>query len=348
MKFTQLLDTIRYSVSRLSYAAVDALAGMIYESSAYKTVAAKLESVSDFLRDEFPTYDNVVTAYRESDDAKTILHQALLSNLVKYALPVIAYQAFVRPSYVEGGEYESYIDYPVKLIFCGMYICMSVNNAAYTLSLSKSLTKFVPGPDHDHACKCIETSRISAGFSNAFHNMGINLFVNGLYVLPAVLEHFTGLRAGEQVEYAGSVAGAFAYGYVLVAMKYAHHGICARHLRGLVNNNKVYCFMMGAAFLSVARGSSYVLGAIAGDRDNAFIYDAVFAHLFQYFVMFNMLKTGTLKADKKAADIFYYQRLLVDRVMRSRTNKLVEHLARDVAPPVKVLPEGRRNRVIYK
>jgi hypothetical protein len=348
MKFTEIIEIIQYKVSEISSAVVHVAVTI---ASTVKSIfdfvrkeSPTVKNISDFMRKESPTYDNVVRAYTKSDEVRTIVNQAFLANLVKYALPVMAYEGYIRPSYVEGSAYESYIDYPIKLIFCSMSLCMFVNNTAYNISLSKSLTTFVPKPDVEHACQCIATSRISAGFSNAFHNVGIGLFVNVLYLLPKALEYFTGLRAGEQTEYAGSVAGAFAYGYVLVAMKYANHGICARHLRGLVNNNKVYCFMMGAAFLSMSRGGSYVLSGIAGSKDNPFIYDAIFSHLFHYFVMFNMLKAGTLTANKKAVDIFHYHRMLVDSVMRSRANRLVQHLGRQVGAPVVVPEEDKANR----
>jgi hypothetical protein len=297
-----------------------------------QSFSATVTNATHYLRTKSATFDNVAKAYEESYDFRTVFYQASLSNLVKYALPVMAYESYVRPTYLDDSPYEM-MDYPIKFVFCCTYLAMFVNNVAYNPSVAKTLTRFVPPPDKKHACKCIETTRIAASFSNIFHTLGNIATASALYWAPKGVDYIFGTRFEAAGAYMSFMVGSLAYGYCLVAMKYAHHGICAKHMRGLVNNNKIYCFLVGASFLGMTQGGSYVLNSLAGAKNNTFIDDAVFSHLYQFFIVFNMLKAGTLKADKKALELFYFQRLLVDKMLRYRSNKWVQALQPQEAKP---------------
>jgi hypothetical protein len=323
MKFSDVVGVVRGAVTQVSSDFFDVLS----HTSAYRYLALTADDLSLYLRKKFPTLNSAANVYAKSYDVKTIINQSLLANVMKYALPVIIYEGQIKPVYIDGSDYQNYIDYPMKLIFCGLYVCMFVNNAAYDLSLSKSLMQFTSPLDKKNACKCIETTRLAASFSNAFHNMGNIATGTLLCFAPRAIDYlFRSQLAGPGV-YASYAVNSFAYGYCLVAMKYANQGVCARHRRAVVNNNKLFCFMVGASFVGLTQGGAYVLNAMAGSPGNVFVEDFVASQLYHFFVLFSILKVGTLKPDKMAVELFYYQRTLIDSLLRSRSNRLVQKLS---------------------
>jgi hypothetical protein len=143
-----------------------------------------------------------------------------------------------------------------------------------------------------------------------------------LFWVPKAAEWLTGDPCARSGLYASYIVKAFAYGQYLISMKYASQGVCARHCGDIVNNNKFFCFLSGAAFLSLTRGGSSTLNMLAGANDNILLEHAVSLCLFQFFTLFFMLKTGVLVADKKAFDVFFLQRKAVDVLLKSQFGKL--------------------------
>lgn len=320
MKIQDIFELASGGVSRL----FSTLSGFVAQTTTFRHVERTATQLLDFLRRQSPTINNMVNAYQQSPDVRAIFHHAFVANLAKYALPVMAYEGYIKPLTIEGTSYEHIVDYPVKLFFCGVFVCMFVNNVAYHASLSKALQKFVPDQDSNDPCKCIGITRLQAGFANTFHYMGNVGSGALLQFVPGVIEKVSRLSVAQSGNHASYVVKAFAYGYCLVSMKYANHGVCAKHQRAIVNNNKLYCFLVGASLLMANRCGSYVLNTIARTEDNAFIDDAMFSYLFQFFIMHSMLKAGSLSANKKAADLFYLQRHYMDEWVRYCFSRLAQ------------------------
>lgn len=342
MKIQDVVDTLWVETSR----GLATVVSIVTATDTYKNLAGTVSSWWSFGRKKSETinniaitYDNVKNAYKQSPEVRTIIYRGLLENLVWYALPVMAYERLIKPTVVDDTFLEV-IDMPMQGIFYGVCVCMFVNGIAYNSAFDQALGKFVPHkksgsvglnkakkPEEVEPCHCSPITRITASFASAMHYTASVASGMVLFWLPRIIRHEFGV--GDRLVQIGGASSFFVrvctYGYCLVSMKYAHHNVCAKHRYRIATNNKLYCFLIGATFLSSNWAGAYVLDVIAGTRGNFFLEDATFNPLFQFFMLFSLLKQGVLSRDNKnARDPLFLQQRYGEKIMGYGVKMLIQ------------------------
>ena len=91
--------------------------------------------------------------------------------------------------------------------------------------------------------------------------------------------------------------------------------LCAEHRNEVLKKNNPYSFGLGLSFLATL-GLCSTLVSRASGVNSAFVYNALFCALFQYYIVLARLINKPLPGDTLGTDYFYYGRMVVGAVIK--------------------------------
>jgi hypothetical protein len=250
----------------------------------------------------------------KSDNTWTVFSQSFTANFVSYAFPVAAYYVIVKPVMHTMIEEDSYaqeiMDQIVKkVLFTRLLLRALGQNTLHNSNVCYTVAQVVPpSPYYEKGPSDDGQGALRADIESIFYfltNLG------SAYVVSCV----PGLY------YPGKMLEILAYGQCIVEYKLSSVGMNTPHRYEILPEINAYA--MGFA------SSLFLTTYLIAGRGNDLIYNAVFSFLFQQSIGLSLLQNHPLPRRKNGIDVFYYNRMVMDDVMKRLFNGLMTRLNKD-------------------
>lgn len=251
-----------------------------------------------------------------SAQSKEVLMQSLKDNFICYAGPIILFEGVIKPiihtlPYGDDETLENSMQMISHVIFMRIAIKLFINNTSYNLCISHTAEDVIQ--KNLQGCECGTIDKVKANLASPFYFVG-NLSSAGVIgLIPGI------------GKYPSIFLKTLAYGQTLTEYKYAAIGTCTSHRLNLLTANNAYCFGVGASLFFTSEVFYLLLTSVLNFK-NAFVYDAIFSFLFQYYILMAMVNEYPLPDQQKGFDFFCYSRLLTERALVDTTNWLIPKL----------------------
>lgn len=242
---------------------------------------------------------------------QTLLYSAL-DNFVFYLSADLLYQAGVKPL-VKNIPYLSQAEFALDLCATAVVMRLSmrrfIDNRFYNLAIAKAVGTENHNEEQQSICQCGEGEQTKGRIASAFYFMSNLAFIKVIAAIVPFGEYLAkGLRA-------------LAYGQALTEYQIGAPGMCTKHRNEILSKNNAYSFGIGTSLFMLTELFSYLIQTTTGAA-SYFIYDALFAWLFQYHIMLSLLQEKPLPGEKCGTDVFYYGRVMMQDLFNHIANNM--------------------------
>ncbi|OGT61701.1 MAG: hypothetical protein A3E85_02010 [Gammaproteobacteria bacterium RIFCSPHIGHO2_12_FULL_45_12] len=207
-----------------------------------------------------------------------------------------------------------------------------VDGAAYGMTLYHVTGREKPVNEHMQGCDCRGNKTAGAGIVSTIYyqvNLGVLAMLSSAFGL--LFNTQTGRRLplmmSKSVGAALFVSRALVYGRGLLEYPLADAGICLEHQQETLNKNYSFSLGLGLSFLGLVWFMETVMRQLTRSS-SSLLYDAIFAFMFQYFIVMVMLINKPLPGKFKGPDVFAPTRAVVDKGLEVGLHAVLLRLAR--------------------
>lgn len=188
-------------------------------------------------------------------------------------------------------------------------------NTMLNITLTERIVAENPISSHFPACECSGSKKISAVLFSPL-NLSTKL------ALIKIISYVPGLRHVAPLSYM------YIYGESLMESLYAAVKMCSRHRAKELAKNKAYLLGLGGSLYALCGLTSFLIARQLG-VSSFFIDDAVYSMLYPCFVSATLLQDRQIPGDQTGIEVFYYQRILLQKMTFDVRDLISEQLRSD-------------------